>query len=149
MAAPLIGGVIAAAYGFPALIMLAVLVYALSFVPLIYIPELKVPLKFNLRNIPLLFFQNPKYAAQEFVENIREEMEAIVLPIFLFVSFKNVLSIGLIGTLLSLSGFFFMFLVGKYSDKVSHKTFLKIGGLVMILLWLSRYFNKNEVIFYV
>jgi MFS family permease len=145
---PLVGGVIAGLGGFRLLILTSIVVYLLSAVPLFWIPELEIPVTLNLSKLQELFKHYSSYFSIEFVENIREEMEGIIWPIFIFLTFRNIFSIGILGALLSLGSFVFMLFIGKYTDKMDKKIFMKAGSLIMIAIWILRYFVSGPIPYY-
>lgn len=136
---PLIGGAIALHYGFPVLLALGGFILLLSTIPLLWIPRFEVQADFSARTFLNLFKQFRRYTLIEFVENIREELEAVIWPLFIFLTFKNALSVGFVGTLAAVGSITFTFAVGKYTDRINPKIFMRIGALSMALLWLVRY----------
>lgn len=144
---PVIGGAITVSLGFGALIITTALFYLLAAVPILGIKE-DVLVPFNASHILKYFKSFPKYIIVEFTENIREEIEAIIWPIYVFLTFKNIFTVGMVGALLGIGSFLFIFLLGKFSDKTNKKLLIKIGGLLLIALMISRYFAQNEISFY-
>ena len=136
---PLIGGVVALRFGFPALLVLVGFVFVLSSIPLIWIPELNITVTFRLRTFLNLFQKFKRYTLIEFVESIREELEGIVWPLFVFIAFRNALSVGIIGTLAGIGSILFTLVVGRYTDRINSKIFMRIGAVAMALLWFLRY----------
>lgn len=147
--APLAGGAIVIYGGFNVLILTAGAFYVLSTIPLLLIPELEKSVSFRVSKFAELFKRYPRYVLIEFVENIREEMEDIIWPIFVFLTFRNIFSIGIIGSLASMGSFFFMLFLGRYSDKIEKKIFIKLGAIIMMGLWIARYYAMDEITFYV
>lgn len=147
--APLVGGAIATFAGFSILLIVAGAIFLISAIPLLWLPELSKPVSFSPSKFKDMFKLHSSYVSTEFVENIREEMEGIIWPIFIYLTFKNIFSIGILGSLLSAGSFFFMLLVGRYSDKMDKKIFLKIGALIMIVLWIVRYYAVYEIPIYI
>jgi hypothetical protein len=85
----------------------------------------------------------------EFVDNIRKEMESIVWPVFVFLSFGSILSVGFIGSLVPLGSFMCMLLVGRRIDATHTKVYLRVGAVLVSLLWLARYFTHDQLLFYI
>lgn len=147
--APLLGGLITSFYGFKSLFIVALLIYISSFFPLLMSDEIKTNIKLDLTKIKELYNKYKRYFFAEIFENIGEEIEIIILPIFIYLTFKNIFSIGAIGTLLGLGGAAFTYFIGKKADKSNKKNLLKIGAGSLCLVWLSRYFINNEYFFYI
>lgn len=147
--APLIGGLLTIKYGFKTLFAFSILLYLFSVLPLILIPEIKISVKFNLNKFFSLFKKYTKFAFAQSLLRVNEITEGIIWPIFIYLSFKSVLKIGMIGTLLGVGGILFTYLIGNFSDKYNKKNIIKAGSLFMILIWAARYFFNNEIIFYI
>jgi len=145
---PLIGGAIAVTFGFKYLFLAAVILYLASALPLFFIKEFELSININLRKIFNYFKKYPKYFCAEIIANINGEAEYIIWPIFVFITFNNILSIGVVGTSLAIGGVLFTLLIGNLSDKKDKKKFLKLGSFVLILLWIARYYGQNEYTFY-
>lgn len=146
---PLVGGLVAVRFGFPALLALGAVVYATAIIPLMCIPELTVQVRMRGAVFANLFQQLKRYTFIEFVENIREELEAIVWPLFIFITFRSALSVGIVGTLAGVGSILFMFLIGHYTDKVNPKIFMRIGAVLMVLIWVARFVSPPlQIIFY-
>ncbi|MBI2515159.1 MFS transporter [Candidatus Wolfebacteria bacterium] len=146
--APLIGAGIVAFGGFQLLILTAGLIYMASIVPLIYIPEFSLKIDFRFKKFISLFKRNTRYFFVEIAENIREDAEGILWPIFVFLTLQKVLSVGLVGTLAGIGSIIFTFLVGRYADKTNKKHLMKIAALMMALIWFARFYFPNEIVFY-
>jgi MFS family permease len=140
---PLVGGIIAFRYGFPVLLAFGGCIFLVSSIPLLWIPELTTKSHLNFATFIGLFRQFRRYTLVEFFENIREELEAIVWPLFIFLVFRNALSVGFVGTLAAIGSIIFTLVVGRYTDKINPKIFMRTGAVLMIGLWLSRFVWSN------
>lgn len=136
---PLVGGVVAFHYGFPALLALGGCIFLISIIPLIWVPELTTTSELNFSIFAGLFRQFRRYTFVEFFENIREELEGIVWPLFIFLTFQNALSVGLIGTLAGVGSIIFTLLIGRYTDRINPKIFMRTGAILMVGIWLIRF----------
>ena len=147
---PLAGGLIATRFGFSALLVTAGIAYMIAIIPLLSIPEVSIMGNLDIPTFAKLFKEFRRYTLIEFVENIREELEAVVLPLFIFLTFKSALSVGIIGTLAGVGSIIFTLLVGYYTDKINPKVFMRIGALLMVGIWIARYLSPpTQIIFYV
>lgn len=136
---PFVGGVVAFRYGFPALFALGGSLFLISTIPLLWIPELAATSELNFSIFAGLFRRFRRYTLIEFFENIREELEGIVWPLFIFITFQNTLSVGLVGTLAGIGSIIFMLLIGRYTDRINPKIFMRTGAILMIGIWLIRF----------
>lgn len=136
---PLIGGVIAFHYGFPALIVLGGGIFLISSIPLLWIPELRIQSRLNFVTFISLFQKFKRYTFVEFFENVRQELEVIVWPLFIFLLFQNALSVGYVGTLAAVGSIIFTLAIGRYTDRINPKIFMRIGASLMAGIWLIRF----------
>jgi hypothetical protein len=146
---PLIGAYIAARFGFSALLLITISLYLLTSISLAYLPDIYPDIQFKLERFFILVRKYPRYILAEIGENIREELEGIVLPIIIFVTFGNIYSVGLIGTLLNLGTAFFLIVVGRSADRFKRTNILRIGAILMMMLWTAFFYVQGELSFYI
>lgn len=146
---PLIGGLLALIFGFKFLFVIIIFVFLFSLVPLFGAESIRSRYHFDLKKGKKLFYKYPHYFFAEIFNNIGEEMEGIIWPIFIFISFSSLISVGFVGTLVGLGSFLFTIIIGKYSDKYKKEKIIKLAALLFIVIWASRYFFYSEVLFYV
>lgn len=147
--APLLGGFLTISFGFGILFIFAIILYLISAIPLFYAEEFKQAIDFSYGKAVQIIKRYPKYFIAEMCSNSTSVIEAVIWPIFIYLSFKNLLSIGALGTLLGIGGVLFTLLIGRYSDQVNKKVFLRLGAILMIAVWSMRYFGQNEILFYI
>lgn len=138
--APIIAAFIVLIFGFKALFIVAGIIYLISAIPLFYLPEFPFKEKIRIDNFVKLLKKYPQYIVAEVFENIREDAEAIIWPVFVYLSFRDILSIGYIGTISGIGNILFVLLIGKYADKMDKRKLLGAGALVMIAIWIFRLF---------
>lgn len=146
---PLIGGGVAFVGGFPALIVLSGIIFVFASVWLFFIPDDQPKIEFGFAKILRFFKKYARYALVQSFQFFQQNLESVVWPVFIYLAFGNILSVGAIGTALGIGSFFFMLFIGKRADIHSKKTLFKIGAVAMILIWIGRYFFHGEVIYYV
>jgi MFS family permease len=168
---PLIGASISAVAGFKALFVVVALIYGISIIPLVIaerdakiidfsavgIKELWRQIRrlifkeveINLKRILKFCLTHKKYFTAEFFLGVIGEIEGYLLPIFLYLTFKNLLSVGALAAFLSLGSALFTLFVGSYTDKFDKKTILKSGALALAAVWVGRYFATTQAEFYV
>ncbi|MEI7498538.1 MAG: MFS transporter [Candidatus Falkowbacteria bacterium] len=145
---PLIGAGITAWLGFSALFLFAGIIYLISIIPVIFMAKIPIVVNINFDRILTYLRNYKKYFVAEFFQGISSEVEGYILPIFLFLTFNDILTIGFIGTFLSLGSAIFTLFIGKLSDKIDRKQMLRAGALAMILIWVGRYFSINQISFF-
>ncbi|MFH0891537.1 MAG: hypothetical protein V1867_02025 [Candidatus Falkowbacteria bacterium] len=181
LAGPLLGGFIAATFGFKALIGTVCAFLLLSILPLLIggprkshfgfigrmlaLPQLggaahaahhalvealphKPDFRFEFSRGWELLKKHPKYFFAEIFDNIGEETEAIIWPIFVYLNLLNVAAVGFLGTFLSLGSILITILAGRLTDKHGWKKIMRVGAVFLALLWTARYFAESEAVFY-
>jgi MFS family permease len=148
MLAPAIAGIIAVFLGFKDLFIFAGIVYFISAIPLLFLPEFPYKQRLKPSKILELFRGYKQYFWAETIENMREDAEGIIWPIFVFITFKSILSVGYISTLGSIGAALFALLVGKYSDKINRQKIMLGGAVIMATLWIIRFFVTSQIAFY-
>jgi len=146
---PLTGAGISTLIGFEALFIVAGIIYLISIIPFLFIGNIPIEVKINYNRIIDYTKRYKKYFIAEFFLGISSEVEAYILPIFLFLTFNNILSIGFLATFLGLGSAIFTLLVGKYSSRIDRKKFLRVGAIVMIVVWVGRYLSIDQMSFYI
>lgn len=147
--APLTGGLIAALLGFKVLIIIASLVYLVSLIPLLFIENVPVDVRISYSGVLRLFRGYKKYFKAEIFLNLIGEIEGYMLPIFMYLAFKDVLSVAALAAYLGLGAAIFTMFIGRISDKVDKKKILRIGAVIASLLWVCRYFADSQIQFFV
>jgi len=147
--APLLGGFMAVSFGFGFILLLAIILYLVSAIPLLYTDELKQAIDFNLGKAIKIFRRHPRYFVGEMFNTGTSVVESVIWPVFIYLSFKDILSIGALGTLLGIGGILFTLFIGRSSDKTDKRFLLRLGALLMIAVWSMRYFGQNEILFYI
>jgi len=145
---PFIGALIVLFFSFKALFGLVFVILLIAMIPLIGSKPIKTSFSFNLQQGKKLFKKYPRYFWAEVVDNFGEEADGIIWPIFIFLTFASIVSVGLIGTLVGLGSFLFTILMGKLTDKHKKIQLIKIGALMFVFIWLARYFFDGEMFYY-
>lgn len=145
----LIGAAVAFYFGTEYLFLIAMAIYIASPVSLMLADDLKIGVNFDYKLVGKFFKKYPRYFWAEFFENIGEEVDGIIWPLFVFLSLNSILAAGLVGTLVSLGGAVFSYLVGKQVDKVNRRRVLRLGAVFTALLWFSRAIISSPIYFYI
>ncbi len=146
--APFISGFMVIYFGFQSVFILAGAIYLLSALPLLSLPEFPYKETLKLRNVFALSKKYHKYVAADIFENLREDAEAIIWPIFVYLSFRSILSIGYIGTIDSMGSVLFLLLVGKYADRMDKRKLMMAGAAIITAAWIIRFFAHTPIAFY-
>jgi MFS family permease len=137
--APLLGGLIAVNWGFKILFIVSFIIYLFSSTTLLFIENRKTAVRLNLKKLILNFKKYKKYFFVEVFKDFSDDAEGTIWPIFIFLSFKNFLTLGSLNTVIGLSAAIFYYVVGKISDRTSKRKILKLGAVLMILVWAGRF----------
>jgi len=147
--APLIGGIVAALFGFPALF---VLVFVVSIAAISFLRGLnreKTNFRFSLQRFKEVWLRNKIYFISEFFDNITEETVGIIFPIVVYLSLYSLTDVGLIGTLLSVGMMGFTLIIGRFADRYNKKKMLRVGALLLIATFLGTFLTQSAVGFYI
>jgi len=145
---PFVGGLIAFYFGFPKLFIVALIILGFSVLPIITTKAVITKFSFKLSQGKKLFKKYPKYFVAEVIDNFCEEADGIIWPIFIFLTFASIISVGTIGTLVGLGAFLFTVLIGKASDKYKKEHLIKAGAISLALVWLFRFGVSGEISYY-
>ncbi len=147
--APLLGGLMLKFYGFNSLFVTCIFLYLFSALPILALTYFKSEIVLNINKLKDLLKKYPRYFLAETISSTGASAESTIWPIFIFLSFKDILSIGLVGTFFGIGGIFFSLFVGKRADKTNKNILINIGALIIILIWLLRYYLQGEIIYYI
>jgi MFS family permease len=145
---PFFGATISALFGFKALFVVAGVFYLASAVPLLFVGHIPVDVRIDGRKIIDYVKRFKRYFALETFLSIAGEVEGYLLPIFLFLLFKDIIAVGAVATYLSLGSALFTMVVGKFSNHGNGKLLLRAGALSMMLVWLARFVAETQTAFY-
>jgi MFS family permease len=146
--APLISSLVIVLFGFRSLFIVSALIYLCSIIPLLSLEEHPNNAVFNWSDLIRLTRSYPYYVWAELIENIREDAEGIIWPIFVFLTFKNILTIGYVETIASIGAILFSLFVGKAADRSEKSKLLYFGVLIIGSIWIIRLFVHSEFSFY-
>lgn len=145
---PIIGAGVSALFGFKSLFVLAGLFYLVAALPIVFLGKIPFEVNIGWREIIKYYSKYRSYFKAQAILNVIGEIEGYVLPIFIFLTFRNIFSIGFLASFLSLGSAVFMLFVGRFSDHTDKKRILRAGVAAMLLVWLGRYFSYSQDFFY-
>lgn len=109
---------------------------------------IKPSFKFEFKKLKTLYRKYPKFFWAEVVDNMGEEVEAIIWPIFVYLSLMSIESVGLMGAAIGLGAMAFTIFIGNLSDKYKKENIIKVGAVCLGLVWLARYFTDSAFTIY-
>lgn len=147
--APLIAGFVLQAYGYWNLLLIAMTVVVIGTIPLLLSSDIKLKnYNFGFKDYVRLFkMKNMKSSKLAFAsEGIHAHLLGFFTwPIIVFILLnQNFVSWGILLTLVSLLGVFFILYFRKYLDKKNKNEVLRISGKLLSLNW----FLKSLVLFF-
>lgn len=145
---PLAGGLIIFFLGFKALFVIAGLILILSVIPLFYTKEIRPRVDFSPSRLGVYIRKYPKLMAANSLHIMRMSAEKIIWPIFVFLTLKDVVSVGIIGALLGAGIVVFTLFIGRISGKAGKGKLLRVGGVLLALVWFSRIYVTSPLTMY-
>jgi len=73
-----------------------------------------------------------------FISRFHSTTEGIILPLFVFVVFESIVSVGALPVIAAASSLIFVFYVGKVTDKINSNSLIFFGSLFIGLFWILR-----------
>jgi MFS family permease len=147
--APFVGSLAATYLGFSFLLYASAIAIIVSAIPLFSMENIKPKTRFSFYNTLNLTKTHRKYFIGSIFQNMISEVEFVIWPIFIFITLKNYISVGFVGTLISLGMIIFTFVIAKISDKKGKKYLLKAGGFLYIFIWISRIYFDSSLFLYI
>ena len=145
---PLIGGIIAAFFGFAPLFYITIFFIILSIFPLFKLDNVKPATKLTFSGIWHLTKTNKRFFFATIADNIKGNVEGLIWPIFIYFTLKNLISVGWVSSLVTGGAILFTLFIGRFHDKKSKYFFLKLGGLLYAILWLIRIYTTAPFYLY-
>jgi MFS family permease len=146
--APFFGALILTFAGFDALFIIVVILILLSAGPLFFTPDLKSRFHFRYKDFrPLLGNRVHFYLAAEGIQLLSE---VILWPVMVYMLFGNIMSIGILATISSITIVVFTFLAGRIANKQKGGTrLLRLGGLLYGASLIARAFVADMASVYI
>ncbi len=138
IAAPFLGGLLLSSAGFGALFLLVSFMIIFSLAPLFMLQEYRGSIKFRLSDTSLSINRN--LALFLFLDGMLMISENWIWPVYIFSALKNVLSVGIAGSLSGMGIAFITIFIGKITDRIDKKAVMKTGLVFYSLIWVARMF---------
>lgn len=132
---PVLGAIFISKISFNFLFLVVSSLLLLSIAPLFFTKDTKTKYKFSLKETLRADTKRKAMAYQ--AGAVLGITNGIFWPVFIFLTLKNVLSLGIIITATSMITIIFLFFIGRLSDKHKYKI-LKIGVFSHSFSWLTR-----------
>ncbi|MFH0752737.1 MAG: MFS transporter [archaeon] len=138
---PLLGSVIIKFIGFKTLFVIASILMVLAVIPLMFTDTKKAPKDFKLKKA--IF--NKKYKKEALLYaayGIKEMADSVFWPLFIFLTIKDVVSVGMIISVVALISAIYFPIIGKMIDLTNDKksrTFVRLESLISGVSWPFRY----------
>jgi len=139
---PVIGAVVILETSFNILFIISSIFLLISIIPLFFTKNEKTKFKFSLKNL-LKANKFEKAVAYE-TTGFLGIVGGVFWPIFIFITLEKILSLGIIVSITTIFGAFFLFFVGKLSDKHEKKV-LKTGIISHSFSWVTRIFFISPI----
>ncbi len=146
---PLVGALIAAAFGFNDLFVFVLIFIAISLIPLFYLNNFKAREKVTFKKFREFPKNHKGFFFATIVDNIRGEAAGIIWPIFVFLTLENLISVGWVSVLLTAGTMLFTFFLGRHFDKKSKYLMMRIGAVLYAAVWIARGFIDTQVFIFV
>lgn len=145
MVAPLLSALVLQAIGFEVVFGIVIALLFISVVPLFLSADTKKFFAFNLAKFRLFFSRH--LVIRLFSEGTIHTSEAIIWPLFIFLRFGDIVSVGISASLTGLGIVIFTLIVGKLSDRFDRLLILRLGGLTYGIISFMRFFSTdiNEI----
>lgn len=111
--------------------------------------HIKSTFRFEIKKGLKLYKENAKFFIAEIFDNMGEEVDSILWPIFVYLTLTNIAAVGVVGTLINAGSFLFTLLIGKLADKMEKKKLIKFGAMLLFLVWLARFYISQELLIYI
>lgn len=146
---PLIGAIIAYKFGFNYLLIIVLVIIILSIFPLVNLKNFKPNLKLKFSKIRTLTQNHKGFFIGNIFENMKSEVEAYIWPIFIFLSLKDLISIGWLRAFITLGTIIFTLFLGRFYDKKSKYLSLRIGAVLYALVWILRILIHSSIFIFI
>ena len=143
VATPLIGAIIATFFGFGMIFIIAALFMTLAFVLIGKDHDKRQRRDVKFKEVFALIKRLKSISLAYIGSGGEVTTYGVVWPLFLFIFFGQVISMGQIVTLSALVASIFSLAVGQWVDKQGEKTIVKVGSPLVFLSWVIRAVDRS------
>lgn len=138
---PVIGGVILLLFSFNILFLAAIVMIAVSFIPLLFSKE--VYSKHDLDMGAFFDKKHMKYFLGYLAQGMAHVAGGVFWPIFIFLILGSYVSLGIYGTFATLFVVILTVILGKFSDEGKKSLIMRIAAIFNSLFWFFKIFVSN------
>ncbi|MFB6190560.1 MAG: hypothetical protein ABEJ91_03225 [Candidatus Nanohaloarchaea archaeon] len=142
-AAPFIGGVVMAAFGFHALVAVALFFFILSAVPLFASGDHRDPLDWDF--LGMLDRRHVKYGSLFFLRGVTITTGVFLFPLYVFFIIGGSINVGGVSSMASVGSTAFALMVGRVSSRVEASHMIKIGAVASAVMFAVRAFVQASM----
>jgi MFS family permease len=139
--APFLAGVILNIFGFNWLFILVIVILFISVIPLFLSEDYKRLFNFNFSDFHLFFSRH--LSVRHFAEGFMYMAEGYIWPLFIFMKFNDIVSVGIAASLSVLGVAIFTLIVGRASDRMNRLMLLRLGGLTYAIVSFLRFMSND------
>ncbi len=139
---PTLGALVLKSSGFDTLFLIVIAMVMLSVGPLFLTEDSKKRFHYNIRDF-VIFFKNRSHLYLA-ANGIYFLSEVLVWPLFVYILFGDIMSIGILATISSLGIVLFTFIIGRFANKGTNKRkLMKLGGILYGSVLILRAFVSD------
>jgi MFS family permease len=143
LGAPLLGGILAATWGFGPVFAAAAILFACTSIPIARLPKFHEPFKFTVKKFRRFYGHHRRYFWFQYVNTLQNEVDNVIWPLVVYLTVRNTLQAGAASTIIAAGSALFTYLVGHMSDRRSRHNIMRLGAVAMLSLWLFRLLPLN------
>ncbi|MEQ1561094.1 MAG: MFS transporter [Nitrospira sp.] len=136
---PVIGAFIISKLGFPTLFIMSMFLVFLASVPLWPLRSEKTNFIFTKDSMLTVWRRSKSFFLPEIISSFAEGGGGI-LVIFIYINLLSVAQIGIIGSLIAVTGIFFTLTLGKLTDKWNWQKLMRIGAVAVSMVWVYSFY---------
>jgi MFS family permease len=147
---PAIGAVFILFHNETYLIILSIIFFLLSMIPLIKAKDL--PDKPEKEEFSFKEFFSTQIEKRDYLSStlyaIHAAAETVIWPLFIFVVFESIESVALVPIMVAITTMFFSYIAGVMNKKYHEKAII-LGAFMMAVVWILRIFIENSAFYYI
>ena len=141
--APALGGVIIVFGSYSILFTVVIVFRIFSIIPLFFTPDIHPRIDISLKR--MFSGKHLRFTAAFVSEGVLTAISTMLWPLFIFITVKSTLSVGLVATLTEVGVVVFTLYIGRLSDIMRKEKLLHLGGMLQGFIWFVRYLANTAV----
>ena len=138
---PTIGAFLLSEIGFPPLFLIVMVLMGVSVLPLFTTGDKMRRYKFTPKMTT--FRLGDRLHAGFFAQGLIYFAEGIIWPLWIFITFGNLIDVGIAMSAVAIGIFLVTIMVGGLSDHRSKHSIMRFGGLGYLFVWIARFFAST------